>query len=150
MSPREATSLTPEPLPVLVPGRAEGVLTGGNLTMLAAGCGTTLSRRRRRVAGGAGGRRGGAVPTRPGLTQLLRSGWFDGVRGIVLGTFTDCGPAAMVREVLIDRLVPLEVPTVVNAPVGHGPRNLAVPLGVRAVLDAAETGTLVLSGPAVR
>ena len=35
------------------------------------------------------------------LTQLLRTGWFDGVAGIVLGSWGDCGPDA---EPLVERL----------------------------------------------
>ena len=36
------------------------------------------------------------------LTQLLRSGWFDEVRGIVVGQLTDCGPSDVVRALGID------------------------------------------------
>ena len=34
------------------------------------------------------------------LTQLVRSGWLDGVRGIAVGEFTDCGDPRQVRAVL--------------------------------------------------
>ena len=40
------------------------------------------------------------------LTQLLRAGWFDDVRGIVCGAFTDCGEPDEVEAVLLDRLAP--------------------------------------------
>ena len=63
-------------------GVAEGVLVGGNLTVLAATVGTS----------GARAARGGIavledVSESPyrldrALTQLVRSGWFDGVRGV--------------------------------------------------------------------
>jgi muramoyltetrapeptide carboxypeptidase len=83
------------------------------------------------------------------LTQLLRAGWFDGVRGIVLGRFTDCGPPEQVAEVLRDRLVPLGVPIVCDVPVGHEQHNLACPFGVPAVLDA-DSGTQVLAEAPLR
>ena len=77
------------------------------------------------------------------LTQLLRSGWFDQVRGVALGSFTACGDPDLVRTLLLERLGPLGVPVVHDLPVGHAPDDLPVPLGVRARLDAA-AGTLDL------
>jgi len=135
-------------LGVGVAGRAEGVLTGGNVAVLAAGLGTPM----------AGSGRGGIVVLedvgeRPyrldrALTQLLRSGWFAGVRGIVCGEFVDCGPPAEVRAMLDDRLGSLGVPLVYDAPVGHGVTNQALPFGVKAELDATgSTATLRVDDP---
>ena len=45
------------------------------------------------------------------LTQLLRSGWFDDVRGVVCGQFTDCEDPDQVRAMLDARLGGLGVPT---------------------------------------
>lgn len=67
------------------------------------------------------------------LTQLLQAGWFDGVAGVALGTWIDCGdPAA----VFADRLMPLGTPFPAGLPVGHGPRQLTIRLGAPALLDA--------------
>ncbi len=77
------------------------------------------------------------------VTQLLRAGWFDGVRGIALGDFTDCPSPEAVRDLMVDRLAPLGVPLLWGLPVGHEPRNLAFAFGVPAVLDA-DAGTLVM------
>jgi len=146
--PQAGTSLTPSPVPALVPGRAEGVLVGGNIALLAAGLGTRTSLP---AAGSI------AVLEEVGeelyrldrlLTHLLRAGWFDGALGIVLGQLTDCGAEDSVRSLVTDRLAPLGVPMLWGAPFGHGLRNLAFPLGVPAVLDA-HAGTLVLREPAL-
>ena len=135
--------LTPEPVRALVGGRAEGVLVGGNLALLAAEIGTVFSRPATSSI---------AVLEDVGeelyrvdrlLTQLLRAGWFDGVRGIALGQFTGCGSAESVRLLIEDRLAPLAVPMLWDVPTGHVDRNLAFPFGVPAVLDA-DAGTLVL------
>ncbi len=148
LEPDRTLSLTPDPLTTLVPGRAQGVLTGGNVALLAAGLGTRDSL----PADGSV-----AVLEDVGedlykldrlLTQLLRAGWFDRVRAVVLGDFTDCGSPESVRDLVLDRLGPLGVPMGWGAPVGHGPRNLAFPLGVPALLDA-DAGTLVLTAPAL-
>lgn len=127
----------------VVPGQATGVLTGGNLSLLAAEVGTRFSR---------SGRGGIVVLEDAGepayrvdrlLTQLLRAGWFDGVAGLVIGSFTDCGPPEEVEAVLHARLVPLGVPMVAGFDFGHTPTMVSVPFGVRAALDA-DRGTLIV------
>ena len=146
--PEATLVLTPTPGVGLVRGRAEGVLVGGNVALLASGVGT-----RDQVTAD------GSIAVLEDIgeevykldrlfTQLLRSGWFDGVRGIVLGDFSECGSAESVRELALDRLAPLGVPLLWGAPVGHEPHNLAFPLGVTAVLDA-DAGTLQLREPAL-
>jgi muramoyltetrapeptide carboxypeptidase len=113
----------------LVPGVAEGMLAGGNLSLLAADVGVE------------------PAPVEPSvavfeevnepayridrmLTQLLRSRWFDQVSGIVVG---DLGLAD--DAVILDRLGSLGVPILAGAEVGHGSRNLALPLGADVRLD---------------
>jgi muramoyltetrapeptide carboxypeptidase len=124
-------------------GVAEGVLVGGNLTVLASSSGTSL------VHPASNGiallEDVGERPYRldRSVTQLLRSGWLDGVRGVALGSFTACGDPEEVRTLLLERLGTLGVPLVHDLPVGHAPDDLPVPLGVRARLDAG-AGTLVL------
>jgi muramoyltetrapeptide carboxypeptidase len=148
---REATrSLVMEAGPVALTGRpgpvagvAEGVLVGGNLTVLAASAGTALVRPA--LHGIALLEDVGEHPYRldRAVTQLLRSGWLDEVRGVALGSFTACGDPDQVRSLLLERLGPLGVPIVHDLPVGHAPHDLPVPLGVRGRLDAA-AGTLEL------
>lgn len=125
-----------QPITAVSPGRSAGVLLGGNLALLAAEVGTPTSR----VA------RGGIVvledvdedPYRLDrmVTQLLRSGWFDEVRGIVLGNFTRCGGEGEAEAMLVERLRPLGVPLVTGFDAGHTDTQLPVPLGVWATLDA--------------
>jgi muramoyltetrapeptide carboxypeptidase len=133
-----------ETVDVRVPGRAEGVLLGGNLTLLATTAGT--------------GHRpdlSGAIlmieaaneePYRidRSLVQLRRAGWLDGVSGVAVGQFTNCdddGPTPTVRQVLAEQLGSLGVPVLGGLPFGHGDQQTAVGLGVPAVLDA-DSGTL--------
>ncbi len=83
------------------------------------------------------------------LTQLLRSGWLDGVAGIALGSWDRCGPYEQLRPVLVDRLGGLGVPVVEEFGFGHCEGALTIPLGVSAELDA-DAGTLTLDEPALR
>ncbi|MFB8438643.1 LD-carboxypeptidase [Streptomyces niveus] len=135
----------------LVPGRAHGITLGGCVSLLAADLGTPHARR---------SAAGGLLliedieeePYRLDriLTQLLRSGWLDGVAGIALGSWAGCGPYETVRALLLDRLGGLGVPIVEELGFGHGPTNLTVPLGVPAVLEAsADTATLTVDVPAL-
>ncbi len=127
-------------LTTLAGGRAHGLLLGGNLATLASLVGTPFFPRL-----------DGAVvlledvgerPYRVDrfLTQLLWAGAFDGVAGFVLGDFVRCeDPQGQVdvRSVLEERLARLGVPVLAGAPIGHGARNRAVPLGGRVELDGA-------------
>jgi muramoyltetrapeptide carboxypeptidase len=136
LSPESVTELTFPQSKALVPGTAEGFTLGGTVTLLACSAGTPTS-----------------LPARGGillledveektfrldrfLTQLRRSGYLDGVAGIVCGTFTDCGEAEVVEELLRDRLGDLGVPVLAGADIGHGGPMQTFPIGVRAQLDA--------------
>lgn len=153
-----ATLFAPETVQVLraaeggaiVPGRACGVTFGGCLCLLAAELGTPHARRH--APGGL------LLLEDVGeelyrldrmLTQLLRAGTLDGVRGVVLGSWQNCGPYAAVRALLQDRLGGLGVPVLEGFGFGHGEGAQTLPLGVRAALDA-DAGTLTLDEPALR
>jgi muramoyltetrapeptide carboxypeptidase len=127
----------------LVSGRSAGPLVGGNLMVLAADVGTPSSRPAR--GGIAVLEELNEQPYRIDrqLTQLVRSGWLDGVRGVVVGAFRDCGDPAVVAEVIRQRLTPLGVPIVTGVDLGHTHTTISVPLGAIATLDAG-AGTLVL------
>lgn len=138
----------PEAAP-LVPGRAYGITAGGCASLLAVERGTP-----------------GARPSFAGtillledvnehpyaidriLTQLLRSGALDGIRGVALGSWAGCGAPERLRDVFLERLGPLGVPILWELGFGHGPFTLTVPLGLPAALDA-DAGTLTLDLPAL-
>lgn len=133
----------------VVPGSGTGVLVGGNLAMLAAEVGTAFARVCRRGIALLEDVTEDAYRIDRLLTQLLRTGWFEGVRGVVLGTFTDCGDEALRRAALLDRLTPLGVPLVSGYAAGHSSMARCVPFGVRATLDVPTDGqpSLLLSAP---
>ncbi|MFG3344524.1 LD-carboxypeptidase [Streptomyces sp. NPDC048018] len=148
-APESVRTLGLESARALVPGRARGVTLGGCLALLAADLGTPHARRSAR-----GGllllEDTGEEPYRLDrmLTQLLRSGWLDGVAGIGLGSWEECGPYEDVRAVLLDRLGPLGVPVLEQLGFGHHESAPTIPLGLPAVLDT-ESATLTLDVPAL-
>jgi muramoyltetrapeptide carboxypeptidase len=144
--PESVRTLTSPTAHTLVPGMARGVTVGGCLGMLAAELGTATGR---------GSAEGGIVLLEDVdekayrvdgyLTHLRRAGWFDGVAGVVLGSWKDCEP---VEDVMLDRLTDLGVPVVSELGFGHGDSSLTVPLGLPATLDA-DSATLTVDVPAL-
>jgi muramoyltetrapeptide carboxypeptidase len=91
------------------------------------------------------------------LTQLKESGALAGVRAVVTGYLTRCveaappspqstrDPAPTALEVFAERLGTLAIPLCHGLPLGHEPRNYALPLGARARLSGSGgTATLEL------
>jgi muramoyltetrapeptide carboxypeptidase len=148
LDPTPGLSITPIPARTVVGGQADGVLVGGNLALVAAEAGTP---NRMPAAGSIAVLEDVREPVYRLdrlLTQLLRSGWFDQVHGVVLGDFSGDIAGGVTPETLDvlarDRLGALGVPVVAGAAFGHAARNLAFPLGVRAHLDA-DAGSVVVT-----
>ncbi|MDB4986814.1 MAG: Muramoyltetrapeptide carboxypeptidase [Myxococcaceae bacterium] len=125
-------------LTCLQSGKAEGRLFGGNLTVLSALVGTPYLPPLEDVVLILED-----VTERPYrldrmLTSMLQSGFFDGVRAVVLGQFTDCQPGpdgVTALEVVSERLGRLRVPLLADAPVGHVPENWPLLFGAWATVD---------------
>lgn len=149
MRPEQAMNLRYPGAVTLTGGQARGVTLGGNLTLLTSSLGTATS-----------------LPARGGillvedvdeaeyrvdrmLTQLRRSGYLDGVAGVIGGTFTRCGEPALVEEILGERLGDLGVPLIAWANVGHGGHFQTFPVGVAAELDADKRTLRLLDPPLV-
>jgi muramoyltetrapeptide carboxypeptidase len=147
MHPERATEIRYPMATPVAGGTAGGVTLGGNLTLLTSSLGTDTSRPAR----------GGILLIEEEneqdyrldrmLTQLRRSGYLDGVAGIVAGTFTGCGEPAAVEEILTERLGGLGVPMIAWANVGHGGYFQTFPIGVAAELDAGAATLRLLEPP---
>lgn len=136
----------------IVDGSARGPLIGGNLTVLTHLVGTPYFPNLR-----------GAVlfiedvgerPYRLDrcLTHLRQAGALEGVAGIAIGELTDCQPKGFehtAHHVIEEFCRDLEVPAVMNLPVGHGQHNEPLPYGAIVDLDAT-AGTLTFFEGVVR
>ena len=130
-----------QPLRTLVPGSAEGILCGGNLSLLADSIGTPweidckgkilfledIGEKTYRVDGM--------------LTQLRNAGKFDDCAGILLGAWTDCPPehperSLTLTEIFHQLIVPAGKPAVMELACGHCPTTMALPLGRGCRLNA--------------
>jgi muramoyltetrapeptide carboxypeptidase len=129
----------------LCPGRAEGQLAGGCLSIVVSTLGT-----------------GHEIDTKDKilffedidekphridryLTHLIQAGKLQQARGIIFGTFTKCeylsrenyykfGVTAL--DMIRERIVPLGIPAIFGLQFGHVTNKLTIPFGARATLDA--------------
>ncbi|MGQ0814791.1 MAG: S66 peptidase family protein [Gemmatimonadota bacterium] len=133
-------------------GRARGPLIGGNLSLLAAACGTDACMQARGCIVFVEDVSEPAYRVDRAFAQLLRSGAFVGVAGFAFGRFTETPKSAddrAIDEVLFEIADTLGVPAAVDFPIGHIEHNWTVPVGVVAELDAG-AATLDIVEPAVR
>lgn len=127
-------------LSVVNAGRAQGLLRGGNLTLLHA----SAAAGKLRLAGDTLLFLED-VTERPYrvdrmLQTLASGGHLDSVKGLVLGTFTGCGPGpdgVTVEHVLRAFAEERGLPAVASGRHGHGRYNDAVVLGLPAALNGA-------------
>ena len=124
----------------LIPGSAEGILCGGNLSLLCTSLNTPYE-----------------IDTKDKilfieeideepyvvdrfLTQLLLSGKLQCCRGFILGQFKDCSlphyeRSLTLEEVIEDRILTLNKPTISNFMSGHDYPKLTLPIGAKVKLN---------------
>lgn len=135
------------------PGKAQGRLIGGNLSVLHALMGTPYEIE-------TDGKilfleDVGEAPYRVDrmLSTLRLAGKFDKVNGVVLGAFTARGEEeewdddASIDDVLRDYFAELGVPVLAHFPVGHVRYNATLPIGALVELDADGQTLEVLENP---
>jgi muramoyltetrapeptide carboxypeptidase len=141
-------ALTPSKSVVLNAGQASGPVIGGNLTTLTHLMGTPYEP--------AFGRHllfledRGEAPYRIDrmLSQLHLSGCLDGVAGVILGTFEECGSLEDVYAIVKEVFRHTGIPVLAGFDVGHGTENITVPVGLHADLDT-DDASLRFREPAV-
>ena len=133
-------------LQTIVAGSSDGILIGGNLSLLSAMEGTAFA------SDGQGailfiedvGESVYRIDRM--LQQLWQSGLLQQVNGIVYGTFYQCGKDAHPGDFTLDEVLSYYgrlagVPVIKGLSAGHGPDNMFLPLGVHARLQADSDGT---------
>lgn len=131
---------------VLVPGQAEGMLYGGCLSLLCASLGTPYEIETRGTILFIEDVAEPAFRIDRMLMHLKLAGKLDEVRGIIFGEMLDCARGAVgytLQEVVLRVVGDLGIPVVYGLSSGHVTRrNITIPLGVAAQLDAGATVVL--------
>jgi muramoyltetrapeptide carboxypeptidase len=136
----------------LNPGVAEGVLTGGCLSVIAASIGTPYEIQTEGKILFLEDQ--GEPPYRIDrmITHLFLADKLHSLAGVLLGDFVDCKSTQgdyTAMDTLRDIFASLKIPVLANFPAGHGVSNWALPLGVTVRMDA-NARTIEFLEPAVR
>jgi len=131
-------------------GIAEGILLGGNLSMLSTCIGTPYMPDLEGAILLIEDVNEAAYRVDRLLTHLRNCGILQRLAGVAVGQFSEPGNGNAVikpADVLIERLGDLGIPVLGGLSIGHGDRNIAVSLGTYARLDA-DSGTLTVAAAA--
>ena len=142
-------------LTTIVPGKAEGVITGGNLTVIASLVGTPYE------LDGKGtlllleevGEKVYRIDRM--LNQLWQNGLLSRVNGILLGDFVDCNGGSSdddsyTLELVLNNYAKLSgKPVIKGVPASHGEDNAFIPFGVHAVMNAQENEASLIIDEAI-
>lgn len=128
-----------EKIKVLSKGKACGILTGGNLALIAGTIGTPYeidSKDKILFIEDIGEF---TFKIDRMLMQLKLAGKLDELKGIILGDFNNCkkqdeGDASLM-EVFEDLLLPLNIPIISNVKSGHCTPNITLPMGALVEID---------------
>ncbi|MED3801394.1 LD-carboxypeptidase [Lysinibacillus xylanilyticus] len=135
------------PLTTIAPGVARGEIIGGNLRRLVNTLGTKFEVSTE-------GRillieeLGETIPNIDAMLQQLKQARkLEQLAGVVIGSFTQTeADEAALFALMKDYFADLGIPVVAGFKVGHDSTNIAIPLGVDAILDAQEKVLKILPG----
>ncbi|MCD7716836.1 MAG: LD-carboxypeptidase [Lachnospiraceae bacterium] len=140
-----------DPMNTLHPGKAKGLVTGGNISLLAHSVGTFYQ------------------PDTEGkilfiedeeesiprldmmITQMEQAGMTKGIRALLIGNFKNCSNdhydrKYQIEDFLRDRFADYKVPVVTNLCSGHKRPMGTIPMGAVCSVDASEEAVKVLFG----
>ena len=134
------------PLNVISEGITEGVLVGGNLSLIYALMGTSYELDLKDKILFIEEVHEAPYAVDRMLSSLLLSGKLNQVKGIICGYFTGCESSAnqTVDELLVHYFKPLGVPVVSNFQSGHDKPFINVPVGLNVKLNTYEKSVTVL------
>ena len=127
-----------EHIKVLRAGKARGPVIGGNLTSLCHLAGTPYGMNFNGHILFLEDRGEALYRIDRMLMHLKLAGCLEGIKGLILGTFEECGHYGDIENLAEELLNETDIPILAGFEAGHGGRNLAIPLGVPAVIDTDE------------
>ncbi len=135
-------------------GKAKGKIVGGNLSLIASTIGTPyeIDTKDNILFIEDIGEQPYAIDRL--LTHLHLAGKLQKCRGFIIGQFTDCSlpnyeRSLTINEIMLDRILSLNKPTLSNFMSGHDYPKLTLPIGVEAYIDC-NIGEITILDPVVK
>jgi muramoyltetrapeptide carboxypeptidase len=116
-------------------GRARGPLIGGNLTTLCHLLATPFEPKFKNCILLLEDRREALYRIDRMLFQMKLAGCFDGIAGLILGSFEGCGSLDGIYKIFQEHFQEFPAPILAGFDMGHGEPNLTIPFGLDATLD---------------
>ena len=69
--------------------------------------------------------------------HLKLAGCFSGLRGLILGSFEECGDYSDIINIFKEALNDIDMPIMAGLDFGHGKTNITIPIGIRATIDTS-------------
>ncbi len=138
----------------ITPGKAKGILMGGNLTVLAGIIGSAyLPQWKNKILFLEEAKEEPYSIDRM-LTQLKLAGVLQNISGFVFGKCVKCDAeepqkAFLFKEVLEQHIKPLGIPAFYGAMIGHIENKYTLPIGIEAEIDAEKCAMKLLESAAV-
>lgn len=127
----------------ITPGIAEGIIVGGNLTVLTAIAGSPyLPDFKDKILFLEDVEEGPYRIDRM-MSTLQLMGALDQIKGFIFGQCTGCEPSGgygslTLSQILEDFIAPLKIPAYRGAMIGHVPKQFIVPIGAKVRMDASK------------
>jgi muramoyltetrapeptide carboxypeptidase len=116
-------------------GKAQNPIIGGNLTTLCHLLGTPFEPRLENHILLLEDRGEAHYRIDRMLFQMKLAGCFEGIAGLVLGSFENCGSLDGIYKIFEEHFKDISIPILGGFDVGHGEQNLTIPFGLDATLD---------------
>ena len=131
----------------LRPGNADGILTGGCLTLLCTtiGTGYEIETKDKLLLIEDIGEAPYKIERMLNYLKTLKK--FDAIRGLIVGQMPGCDPH-LLPEIILETLSDFDFPILFDFPSGHGDSLFTLPLGTPIKIDT-HTKTITLLSPAV-
>lgn len=120
------------------PGKASGILLGGNLSVICSMLGSKFLPNFNKSILFIEDCNEEPYKIDRMLTQLKNAGVFEQISGLVVGSFYKCKfkNKNEVINLIKDRLGKNKIPTIYNFPCGHGKNNFTLPVGMKVLIDS--------------
>ena len=127
---------------VINPGKATGVVSGGNLATLCHLLGTPYSPTYKKHIFVVEDIAEAPYQIDRMLYQMKMANCFQGISGVVLGSFHNCAKYEAICDIIRALFEDMQIPILGGVDIGHSDENMTIPMGIQATLDT-DQGALI-------